>query len=179
MKSPAVPLTPEQQKLAADHLKYCYATSRRFQHRAPYDELVSACQFMLVKSASLFDPSTGASFKTYLIRNLRWTCSIFVKKHIDQVRTEQLSIDVSTEDASRSDTFDLEDMIEQYATENEAEAIRAYLQTGKLSAAATRRGVHKERIRQLKGRFIERCRDALGLTRYTLGPCRPALMEVA
>jgi hypothetical protein len=159
-----VPLTPAQQKLAADYLKFASITAKKFKHLAPYDELFSACQVRLVLCARNYDPDNvaGANFKTYLIRSLRWACSKVITERRDRVQACQLSIDIPAEDHSPVDAVDLHDMIDMYAVgTRQREVVRASLQVRRPSQAAPILGVTKQFIFQERGNFIARARSMM------------------
>lgn len=169
-------LTPEQQKLAADYHKFASITASKFKHKAPFDELFSACQLMLCKSAANYDPAdpSQASFKTYLIRNLRWACQKVIDLERQRYnRTLQLSIDVTDHrvDQEEETEFDeptpadrLTDLINDYApTENIRQTMLVRMTEKSDETAGKRLGITKSRVHQIRARFTSVVRSRLML----------------
>lgn len=82
-------LTPEQQKMAADHMQKAIQIARRYcrmrgiTNPAVMDELESIALFQLCRLAYRYDATKGASFSTYLSVSLKWTLSLTLTRLID------------------------------------------------------------------------------------------------
>ena len=81
-------LTDEQRRLADENARFALWAARRFEARVDLDwhDLVSACQFGLIRAARSFDPSRGVKFISYAWHAIRSDVQQAVRKRMRRSR---------------------------------------------------------------------------------------------
>lgn len=66
-KPPTVPLTPEQQKLAEDNIKFAHFMANKLKGHSymEFDDLDAVCMEGLCRAARSYDPNKGIAFSSY------------------------------------------------------------------------------------------------------------------
>lgn len=99
-ESPIVPLTQEQQKLAADNIRLVRSALNRVKYRKEYEEdLISIGYQAICKATQTFDPTLDIKFSTYATNGAYWAM-------VSAIRTEHRN--------QHSDTLD--DPNEEFGT---------------------------------------------------------------